>query len=974
MTTLPLMLAMPFLGAAAVLLLPQAGGAKARFATALAFTLAALGFLAHATLGWDPAAPPRFDYPWHPSIHLSVSLWLDGPALFWAWLVLGIGACVVWYSGFYMDPGDSPTRFYSSLMAFMGAMLGVVVSENLVMMFVFWEATSITSFLLIGHWSHKPSAIAGARRALLVTGTGGLCLMAGIAVLHLILSQGPGGGTMMWGEVWARADEIAAHPLAGTALLLMLVGAFTKSAQFPFHFWLPGAMEAPTPVSAFLHAATMVKAGIYLLGRIYPVFGGHELWLWIVGPVGVLTMLIGGWMAITAYDIKQLLAFSTVSQLGLIVAYYGFGAGRLGTGGLLTLDLLLVLSHALFKGGLFMMCGVIDHGTHTRDWRRLGGLWRKMPATAALTIIGCASMAGLPLTFGFVAKKLFFDASWHWEGAPGALRLALFAGAVLASCFTMAYCLRVAISPFFGEPREQGVFDHAHEAGPGLLLAPALLILPTLAAGLWVPMLSEPLGRLANAAYYAVDAHYKVGMFKKVDFMFAVSMAIYAAGAGVFFGTGAVDRLQERAGRPAPTLRGYELLFDSFFPWVASKAAAFVAHPSLRFNMAVLAAFFALAVGWPLLGSPINAAEFEAGPAVLLAGLLAASALASLGLVLVPRSAVARVIGMGLVGLIISGFFIFYKAPDLALTQVLVELVVLVMLLILLKRIGAPPRETVRAAVAAPAAAIAVAVALVAGLATYNAASSPDRLAPVLAGNPTHSAYYLANSKYPTVEGAHSGGGNNVVNVILVDFRGLDTLGEITVLVLAALGVALLMRDGGHREFDPSRAQRGPAASGDEFRLRPSSFPFIYNTLGYRVRGGPSIVTRELANIIAVFVLGVALVLFFAGHNAPGGGFIAGLLSAVAVVPFILSSTHEQYERATPHHIFGLIPAGLLFAGGTGLVAMFFGLPFLTSEFWYVHLPLLGEIEIASAMFFDLGVYLVVVGITLVLVKGFGRL
>jgi multicomponent K+:H+ antiporter subunit A len=984
-------LLLPFLGALLAFLLPRDRlPASTPWVLTLVTTGLCLVLLAGLTFGGGEA-PVAVHADWMPQLGLNFSIWLDGPALFFAWLVVGIGFLIFFYAGFYMDPKDSPWRFYGTMLFFMGSMVGVVVSRNAMLMFLFWELTSISSFILIGHWHEKASARAGALRALIVTGGGGLCLLAGLAALVWI--AGASGldvaSCLEWDQLWEHRAVYTGHAAAPWVLLLLLLGAFTKSAQFPFHFWLPGAMEAPTPVSAFLHAATMVKAGIYLLGRLYPIYSDVTLWLWLVGGAGVLTMVVGGFMAMVSRDLKQLLAHSTVSQLGLLTAYYGFGFGRAGTEAPLPLDLLLVLSHALFKGALFMIVGVIDHGCHTREWTRLGGLRRTMPVTMALTLAGCASMAGVPLTFGFVAKELFLKASLALQTDVALLRYGLPTVAILASLFTVAYCLRMAVSPFFGTPRDPEI--HPHEGGVGILFSPALLLALCLAAGLYVPILERPLATLTNAEFYGTASSFVVGFFHHADKLLAIAAFLFGVGTLVFLAGGWLLARYEAAGSPAIFRTSYELLFDKWIPAFAGWLAATVQPASLSTNvMRTLLVAVVLLIGAGLTASfELPRVDLE-HPPVLAIG-LGVLIVACLLLVLMHDVALIRVIAMAPLGLFVALLFQIFKAPDLALTQILVEVVMLVVLLLLVFHLPQrmlPPRRPFRLPWRAMRVGLAVAGGAVLAVLSHSGFARDLPGGPTFAGEPRVGQYYLENSKqspFATAEEAlaagypadvryhHGGGGKNVVNVILVDFRGFDTLGEVAVLGIAGLGVLCLFtlrrthaRTAEGKALALREVQRVNEGYDPEGKLRTP-------VVARKMWPAPSLIVSEMARIVPGLMLVLAVVLFLSGHNSPGGGFIAGLLASVAFTTVLISFRRRDAQPVHDFDYLRLLPLGLTFAIGTGLAAVALGLPFLTSGYTYVHLPFFGEIELASAALFDLGVFLAVLGTTLMIIERLGR-
>lgn len=981
-----LFILLPFLGAALFFLAPR-DRLPAAFAGYLALLITGLCL---AILGWltffAPLESREFFVPWVPQIGLNFSLWLDGPAIFWAWLVSGIGFLVFLYAINYMDPGDAPWRFFGTMVFFMGAMLGVVISKNILLMFVFWELTSISSFILIGHWHQKASARERAVRALVTTASGGLALLAGIGGMFWIsVSQGVDPATALeWDVVWENSAVYLRHWAVEPILILLLIGAFTKSAQFPFHYWLPGAMEAPTPVSAYLHAATMVKAGIYLLGRLYPTFSALDIWLVLLGGAGVITMLIGGTMAMVSRDLKQLLAHSTVSQLGLLTAYYGFGKGLVGTETPLPMDLLLVASHAFFKGGLFMMVGVIDHGAHTREWTRLGGLRKVMPVTAVLVILGCLSMAGAPLTLGFVAKELFLKAAFLIQTDNVLLGVGLPLIAILASVFTAAYCYRTAISPFFGKPRDKSI--HAHEGSVGILIAPAILISLSIIAGLYVPFVERPLSALVNAPFYGTASGFTIGFFPYVDKLLFIAIFLFGVGYVVYMAGEKVLLTYEKQGSPAIFRGMYNLVFNTGVPSLSTFTYNSVQKPSLSRNTAwvILAVFAGLvAVMWNF-GFRLPD-EFSTSYLDGIGLMLLVFTAVCLYITLVHRLLLVRLIALSAIGLFVAIVFIFYKAPDLAMTQIMVEVTLLIVLLLLLAKFPQKVDREEGIQPIFPGARVIVAIAggLVMGLLCYSGFYGISKHEPTFPGEPTTAQFYLENADYPPfasreeaiaagypgAEAFRSGGGTNVVNVILVDFRGADTLGEATVLGIAGLGVLCLLALG---RTPPPRRRR----TSDGFKLiseddRKTKAP--HNVIGRDLGENPSMILQESGRISPVLMMVFAIILFFTGHNTPGGGFVAGLMASVALVTIFLC---YKSKDVFPAHIFNyalLIPLGVIIAGGTGIVSMLLGAPFLTSAFTYVTIPLLGEFELSSAVAFDLGIFLLVVGTTMLIIERVGR-
>ncbi|HON29764.1 MAG TPA: proton-conducting transporter membrane subunit, partial [Ottowia sp.] len=433
------LLLLPFAGSLVAALLPtHARNAAAAWAALVG--AAALAWVATRYPLLQGGAVLRQDLRWLPSAGIDFSVRMDGFAWMFALLVTGIGTLVALYARYYMSRDDPVPRFFSFFLAFMGAMLGVVLSGNVVQLVFFWELTSLFSFLLIGYWHHRKDARRGARMALTVTGAGGLALLAGVLLLGHIA------GSYQLDAILDAGERIRAHRLYTPMLLLVLLGALTKSAQFPFHFWLPHAMAAPTPVSAYLHSATMVKAGVFLLARLWPALAGSESWFWIVASTGLLTLLLGAFLAMFQTDLKGLLAYSTISHLGLITLLLGLGSELAAVAAVFH-----IMNHATFKASLFMAAGVIDHETGTRDLRRLSGLWQAMPITGTLAFVASAAMAGVPLMNGFLSKEMFFAETVHLGRNP-VLDVGLPIVATLAGIFAVVYSLRLAVGVFLGPP------------------------------------------------------------------------------------------------------------------------------------------------------------------------------------------------------------------------------------------------------------------------------------------------------------------------------------------------------------------------------------------------------------------------------------------------------------------------------------------------------------------------------------------
>lgn len=693
---------------------------------------------------------------WLPDLGLSLAFRFDGFSALMVGLVGGIGVLVFVYSWFYFGSRPDLARFAGYLVLFAGAMAGLVTADNLLLLFVFWELTSVMSYLLIGFDDESAGARASALQALLVTGIGGLAMLAGLVILA------EAGGSYL------LSDLLASPPsggVVGVGLGLVLVGAFAKSAQFPFHFWLPGAMAAPTPVSAYLHSATMVKAGIYLVARLAPVFAISVGW-WrpVLAVVGLLTMLVGGWRALAQRDLKLLLAQGTVSQLGLIMVLVGWGSPAASFAGVA-----LILAHALYKGALFMAVGVIDHQAHSRDIRHLSGLRHRLPSTFRLSVVAVASMVGLPPLLGFLAKEsaltaLVDDTPW-W----------LVAGVVVGSMLTVAYGLRFLSGAFGGPTRgeeQNGRAPSSPSTGfeePAALLAASSLVLGVLPfVANWLVV---PAARAIDAA--ATGEHLELWH----GFTLPLLLSVVAFAGGWLVWRRPMEHLRSWTGRVpeatrvyAATLEGVNRFADRLTSVVQSGSLPVYLVVVLSVAVAGPVVVFA-ATGWPRLSDVV----FSESPVqVVTAGLVAAAAVGTV----LARRRLGAVLLLGAVGYGVAVLFVIQGAPDLALTQLLIETLALALFVMVLSRL--PVRFEVRRTRIRQVTrvGVSVAVGLSAVLLTWWAVSG--RVAPSLAPE------FIALSE-------PEGGGRNVVNVILTDFRALDTLGEITVLALAALGAISLV-------------------------------------------------------------------------------------------------------------------------------------------------------------------------------------
>ncbi|WP_339750623.1 monovalent cation/H+ antiporter subunit A [uncultured Marinobacter sp.] len=919
--SLTLAVLLPFLGAMAAPLFAQGG----RTAIAVASSVPALIALAALFPHWQTLADGGVvlhSYEWLPVLGLSFSFRLDGLSLLFALLILIIGLLIILYSRYYLKAHENVGKFYTLLLCFKGSMLGIVLSGNLLLIIIFWELTSLTSFLLISFWTHKQGARRGARMALAVTGGGGLALLAGMLMIGNIV------GSFELDDVLAAGDLIKNHALYPVALTLVLLGAFTKSAQFPFHFWLPHAMEAPTPVSAYLHSATMVKAGVFLLARLYPALAGTEQWFYMVSFTGMATMLLGAYTAMFKHDLKGLLAYSTVSQLGLITLLFGMGTQLAAVAAIFH-----VINHATFKASLFMAAGIIDHETGTRDMRRINGLWRFMPHTATLAMVAAASNAGVPLLNGFLSKEMFFAESlalnlpglWAW--LPPII-------ATLAGIFTVAYSARFIHDVFFnGTPVDLPIYP-PHEPPRYMKIPAEILVFALIMIGIFPTIAVGPLLYVAASATFGGNVpDYQLAAFHGFNLPLMMSFLAFAGGLLMysqrqrFFDFHARFReVDEKAVFEAVVSRIVDL---------ANRFTAGVENGSLQRYAVLLVVSVITVAAMPLLSLGIFVGESGLSPldwpTASSAGVLILCALATATM---HRDRFCALVLLSVVGLMVALAFARFSAPDLAMTQLSVEVVTIVLLMLALFYM--PSWTPVETSNGRRFRDIAIALAAGTGMTLVTLAMLTQPFTSI-------SDFFLENSK----PGA---GGTNVVNIILVDFRGFDTLGEITVLAIAALGIYAMLKN---------TALTPPPGDGQGHAWTRDAHPLML---------------RQIARPILPLALMVSVFIFLRGHNLPGGGFIAGLITSVALIlQYIASGMIWTQDRISfrYHNVIGL---GLLFATVAGAGSFVFGYPFLTSTFGYITWPVVGKFEVASALVFDLGVYLTVIGATLLALVSVGRL
>lgn len=877
----------------------------------------------------------RVDIPWVPELAMDIALRFDALAAIMSVLVLSIGSLVLFYCASYFRHRDGHTEprlpsFAAELVAFSGAMFGLVISDNLLVLYIFWELTTVLSFLLVGHYAERLTSRRAAVQALLVTTAGGLAMLVGVIVLGHV------GGSFL------LSDLIANPPTGLTAsvgLVLVLIGALSKSAIVPLHFWLPGAMAAPTPVSAYLHAAAMVKAGIYLLARMSPGFAEAAPWRPVVLVLGITTMILAGWRALREYDLKLILAFGTVSQLGFLVVLTGTGDPDI-----LLAGLVMLCAHALFKAALFMVVGIIDHTVGTRDIRKLAWLGNRQPLLLLIAGIAAASMAGVPLTLGFVGKELAFATVLHSRVLSSAAPWVL-AGIVIGSMFTITYSMRFMWGAFArkGLPEPSARVQGMHTPTPAFLTAPALLAVTSVAVGILPGWLNGALGSYADP----VDAH--IAIWEGFGVPLLLTAMAFAVGILAFFSRGRLRRARLAVNPLGNADRGYDAVLRGA-DVLSQRLTALTQRGSIPFTQATILVTLVtlptivLAVGDR---DPAHLKLWDSPLQGVVGLLILAAAIGAT----VMRNRLAAVLLVGITGYGAGTIFALHGAPDLALTQFLVETLTLVIFVLVLRALPAESDIQQANRFRLPRAVLAIAVGCtVTALGVYAMAARRDR--PI--------ADLLPQAAYQRGHGA------NTVNVLLVDIRAWDTLGEISVLLVAATGVASLMFR--HRRF--GRAPRVGDAAGQ---------PDVVVASGIWLRGSElrdpkhrSLVLEVATRLIFPLVMVLSFYFFFAGHNVPGGGFAGGLTAGLALVLRYLAGGRYELGETLPFDAGKILGLGLAFSGGTALSSMLLGAPVLSSATIQFDMLGFGHVKIVTAIFFDLGVYLVVVGLVLDVLRSLG--
>lgn len=866
---------------------------------------------------------PAWRTSWVPQLGIEFALRADGLGIVFSYIALLIGAVVFCYSTRYLSPGRQ-LSFYLVMVMFTTSMLILVLAADLVVMFIAWELTSLASFLLIARSGHAGEA--ASMRTLLMTFIGGVFLLAAVALIWSAT------GTTSLAAAFAHPVWTSNPELTTVVAVLVAAAAFTKSAQFPFHIWLPDAMAAATPVSAYLHAAAVVKAGIFLLLRFSPLFHDTIVWNSLLLCLGLLTMCVGGWFASQQTDLKKLMAYSTVSQLGLIVATIG-----VGTETALTAAIFHTIVHALFKSGLFMMVGVIDHAVHTRDLRRLPPqLYRAMPFTFVLTTLGCAAMAGVPPMLGFISKEAILAALL---GAPGATWTgwAALIVAALGSVLTFTYCAKIVLGAFF----DGSETEHQVEPTGALLVTTAGL--PIMASVILVPALStlDIVLKAATSAAIGDTAHPHLSLWHGLTIELAVSIAVILIGCLIawrrraFFGwaesnpfpySGAdvIWQINHGLRRVGTAL---DRLVDDYSP--------------TRHVLAILGCLGMLGLGGVSVLLGVGLPERTPGldrpiDAVLL--ILISVAVVS---VVRSRSRIAATVSLSAVGILATVQILSLGAPDVALTQLLVESLSIIVIMLVLQRLPLNfPALARRHHTGALLTSLLVGSAVAA--LTWALTGRRDRS--------DIAQYYLQNTE-------EIAGGHNVVNVILVEFRALDTMGELAVLGMAGVAIIAILSSVRHHHLDPEGVEERQVPEPVlALRAEPDSTAFRAIQVAW-----PNVIGLQLMlRFINPVLIMISLVLFFRGHNDPGGGFIAALVASAAVGLTYLSTSKDR-QLGPPRMPLLLIGGGVLVAVSTGLIGLAYAGSFLEPLHGY-----LSGIHLTTSMVFDVGVYLAVVGLIMV--------
>ncbi len=890
--------------------------------------------------------------PWMPSLGLDVSLYLDGLSLLFGMLVSGIGTVIVLYAGYYFKDEPDAWRFLVYLLLFTASMLGLVLAGDVITLFVFWEGTSVTSFLLVAYKYKDEAARRGAFKALFITGGGGIALLGGLVIMAYVA------GGSAYTTLLASGEVLRESPLYPVLLGLVAFGAFTKSAQFPAHIWLPDAMSAPTPASAFLHSATMVKAGIYLMARLYPALGGTEAWFWLLGMVGAATMLVGAYLGLKQTDLKALLAYSTISQLGVLMmligqeTYIAFKALIIG-----------IIAHALYKSALFLVAGIVDHEAHTRDLRRLGGLRSSMRASTIVAVVAGLSMAGLPPLFGFLAKETLLAAATH-PSLPEPLVWVFPLAAVVAGALILAQAGIFVIDTFFGQPRDTHV--HAHEAPRGMWLMPAIPAGLSLLISLWPE--AEPIEefiRAAAEAAYNDKVEVSLALFTGFNAPLLLSMAAISLGVGIFYFKVRVQDLQ----RAFSERWTFNRLYQAVLGRIDAAASAVTATQAGRLRVYLCVMLLAL-LGLLLLVGRVplpTADQFSFGIGelpVLRAFTLLLSVAAALVSVLIRRDLFA-IFALGASSLSIAVLMVLEPTPDVALVQIVVDILTTVILVLALTRIPYTRRDAARRLNDAPgrfgplgAGVVATGLGVVISLVVFAALSSRPRVSQV-------TPYYEQNSDPLT--GAH-----DIVGAIVVDFRGFDTMIEITVFSMAGLAIFTLLTYATKKHNDADTPPPDAPVDASEPLTPRVITRDLLDIAGLRT----SPFVRMLAYTTLPLTLMIAFTHMIYGHAQPGDGFTAGVIISLGVGFWYIVLGYEYTKR----RLFWLRPLPLMASGillvlassvAPALMGSSFFAPVDFGKLW--GLPLPAGFYLSTSFLFEVAICLAVLGSATLMIDTLGR-
>ncbi|MGE7667062.1 Na+/H+ antiporter subunit A [Ureibacillus composti] len=725
---------------------------------------------------------------WIPSLGISFVSYLDGLSLLFSLLITGIGALVVLYSIFYLDrTKEQLHNFYIYLLMFMSAMLGVVQSDHMITLYLFWELTSVSSFLLIGYWYNRDQSRFGALKSMMITVAGGMLMLGGFVLLSIM------GGTFSIRELIGQAPELATNDTFIMALILILLGAFTKSAQFPFYIWLPDAMEAPTPVSAYLHSATMVKAGIYLVARFTPIFASSEVWIWLVSGIGLLTLMWGSFFAVKQTDLKAILAFSTVSQLGLIMSLLGVGAIAYHVEGAedtvfkyaAFAAIFHLINHATFKGSLFMIAGIVDHETGTRDIRKLGGLMSIMPISFTIALIGGFSMAGVPLFNGFLSKEMFLTAMLAvkefelFEFSTWGVLFPIFAW--IASIFTFVYSFYFVFKTFSGKLKSDQLPHKPHEAPIGMLISPAILAVLVIVIFFIPNLITDTFVKPAVTAIQPflynnpneVDIH--VAAWHGVNTELLMTIGIFVIGLLLYFTLAKWQKVYKVFPAKFSLNRLYDFVINVLFDsWMDSLSKSYMTGSNRRYLSYMFTAFAMLVIGTLFIKDAFVVSFESASPIHVYQIILIIALIIGTITTVFAKSRITSIVALGAVGYTVSLFFVIFNAPDLALTQLVIETISVALFLLAFYHLPKFQKAEERTRFKFGRAFVSIAVGVMVTLVALS--SHSQKLIPSIADYYKDTVYSLA-------------GGGNIVNVILVDYRGFDTLFEITVLAIAGMAI-----------------------------------------------------------------------------------------------------------------------------------------------------------------------------------------